>query len=1852
MNQTQKHTTGKKLLALLLALIMSVSLLPMSVFAAEVGAETPVVEGQTQQDAVLDESSGEEKIVDSQESVAEDSAPVEEDTTEDDVDVTDDIATQEGDVAVQANTEIKYVTKTKSVSLKNDSTFYRIFLLDCGRKYFSISEIEGIIDLLAENNFTHIELAFGNEGLRFLLDDMSLSVDGKDYSSAEVTAAIKSGNNALTTASSGELSQSNMNEIIQYANKKGIGVIPLFNAPGHMYTVVSAMNTLEVGAKYNVVETGTGGKTTNWAIDPTDAAAVNFVQALMQKYVDYFAGKNCTMFNIGADESGINSSTYSAYAKLVNSHAAMVQNAGMVAMAFNDGIYNPTYTSSLNGVEFDTNIVISYWTYSDYAKAESLAQKGFVINSTHNNWYYVLGNNTSNWAGYNAALKNMETVKCNQVDSGYTTTHGCTLAVWCDYPGQSYTSNAAKVETLIKTMAAQNSDYFTKVTPPAAVSIVGDNGAAVSAMKVGDTVTLSLSNNAEASWSVEPADVIELPTTTRAAAVTGTSVTAKALKAGTATVTATVDGTEYTQDITVTDVGDVEVTDNRTITVTVGGTATDTIEGYNYEDTYVTDDPSIATVASAKYEKIDGETKFEQASSIEAEKEYYIQRTVSGQVQYLKTGSTPTWVNDYTNATTWTLTSSNYGSYYLKSGSYYYYYSRFGNSGWRTTTDQWSASTVYFNNSKIYGSSSTSWGGSTTYSNELGTPGTLTTTEAKNGTTITFKGVTEGTTTVIIGHVKYTINVTAEDLSTATDLPIQFWITNNIIRFNEATTTSGTFGNGTYQNAYYWNIAATTTKGTEKVNSKDGMALSLLIPESRTDMKEYDNVYFDPDSQTTSITNDWSSRAGKELVLFQGVLHKNEVQFKLDKDYSNTGDVFQYVRYLGGKWSVSADRVNWVDVGTNLSKTTASSTSSGTQVVAYYMIRSTITKEITTDVADWGAQKGEEKYTTQVEDITGTSSRDPEYFVLLDFAVKYEDGIRTPNTFPVENKTFAFHCKTSDAGGAVHQTGSYYYRDLNNFRAVNTSDYEVYMVTVTMTSDDAGTKLTSSAAKSSYTYGGEEQVLWAIDQETRDKFTLEDYTSISGSSSTYSGCKIGGDPYIRGVEVYRQHGALITYYVRAKTTVTDALTVHYLDRSADDFEFYSYPILVKQNTFFDKDFAQVGTNTTTLTGNTVENHLGVTQTVTAELKDMPAIGAQYRYSDYVCVEVKRSDDGKDVYLYYTFNAIKTFVVDFGLPLTITTADINSNLNTVNEAGRLTRIVTKSSNYADVKTTNDYSIIYTLNKTIDGKDNVTATYFGTNAEGTENNVTYTMSIIPASTVYYEDSFAKFYGSDGAEQTQFTQTGAGVTEDMGTWYADGAAQNSTPTQALEELGNKQNVYGYDPAYTQDNSITFSMGSAKKVTVNADLTANPTAQFTFKGTGFDVISLTDNRSGAITVKVYAGSDTTGTLVKSAWVDNYYGYTQENGKWVVDKNSTECLYQIPVMRFTGLDYGEYTAVITVFYDGAFDHQDLGKSTFWLDAIRVYDPMGKNDSNTYLNDDEAYPQFIKLRTELKNSNATIDGEKKMVFIDGAEEAELEDYKNYGPNNEVYLAAGQAISFKVTANDQIASIQIGAKAPQNSTNAANMSISVNNGTAKVEQLTSATEMYYLISDKVNDETSVTITNTSGSVLSLTNLKITFTAAQDTVTLAALSDEDQANAVAAVRALFTAPEPDPEPVTFEPERFEVSWNRSTVKVGQKATLTVKTSEDVAAITVDGETITSYRTRTQRTGWGWNAKKVTYREFTYTVTAAEAGTLNYSVVATDADGVNSEAFDAPALTVQAASQRPGIGGWLDNIFDRWF
>ena len=627
--------------------------------------------------------------------------------------------------------------------------------------------------------------------------------------------------------------------------------------------------------------------------------------------------------------------------------------------------------------------------------------------------------------------------------------------------------------------------------------------------------------------------------------------------------------------------------------------------------------------------------------------------------------------------------------------------------------------------------------------------------------------------------------------------------------------------------------------------------------------------------------------------------------------------------------------------------------------------------------------------------------------------------------------------------------------------------------------------------------------------------------------------------------------------------------------------------------------------------------------------------------DYInTVEVSATVGGKalsdtashELYSYNANDTGRTYVVDFGLPLEITgifdtsakdnIVDVSLSPNNVQKYGTVT-IAPNGFN-----TTLTYT--RTADKTINEPETITLDVVY--KIGNSNiKLEKTLTIIPASNVYYEDSLASF--SDGK----------GVAKDA-KWSIVGndgnaATEKTGVYQALQELGKENNrtPYGNDVAYNEANSSMLSMGTAHKVTVTSAMLANwekndttsawPTASFTFTGTGFDVISLTDNTSGAILVKVTGAGADNKDFSKNYLVNNYYGYKQvknDDGSisWVVsDSKEPNALYQIPVMK-VDVPYGAYNVTIQVFYNQIFDKTGNTQYNFWLDAIRVYNPMGENGNSYYTQDNEGYPQYIKLHDALADGTAKPDDKTdKMVFIDGGSTADIATYANYGPNNEVYLMKGQAITFKIPANDKIASIQIGAKAPDGKT--AKMVV---NSSEPIE-LNTATEMYYTISSGADQ---FTISNTGDGILSLTNLKITYTtkpAENEKVTLAALDTQEQENAVSLVRALFTAPV-----ATFSPETFQADWGRA-VRAGKRATLTVKTSADVESITVDGQAITSYTTRTQRTGWGWWSPKVTYHVFTYTITAPTQ-TTDYAVCAVNAEGTASEAVTA-TLTVRPAT-----------------
>lgn len=1621
---------------------------------------------------------------------------------------------------------------------------YNIMFLDCGRKYFSVNSIKQIIDNASAAGFNYIQLAVGNDGLRFLLDDMSLTVNGKTYSSERVSAAIHAGNEAYYNFDVDELTQPEMDEIIAYAASKGMGVIPCVNTPGHMDAILSAATALT-------------GKDCSYSgsartIDVTNATAVAFTQALLQKYISYFAGKGCEYFNMGADEyandiftSGSmgfgnlqSTGKYSYYVTYVNAVAKMVKDAKMTPMAFNDGIY---FNSNTSSGTFDTDILICYWSngWSSYTPmpAANLAAKGFKLINTHGDYYWVLGKSDWQCSPEKAKGFNYKTFQGGTINDPT----GSMFCIWCDYPGAG--TDTSVVNNTAATIAAFGA-ALPKVKPVEGVKNVTrtDDTTGVSVTAPGLT---GLTVKGAAAPSIDTAaegKVLAYDVTPTTESGNYAEAASVSFKTPSGWDTSRVRGFVVNTDGTVTDglTGVVEngsftftaphfsvmgiyqlsadaPTETKDINVAVGGTVTVTVKGVNLSGIYHTENESIATVT------VTGQD--------ETTKPHYTEATVS----YSKlAGSNTKWTKtDY-----FYEVDGNYHPVYAYYSNYRYYY------GYSTTDSNNNVTQVGY-----------SWYGPASVTGIYEQTGTET---VPASSTITFTGKSAGDTSVTIGGVKYNIHVTEkapDNALTDTSINLEYWITNNKVYD----------GSQTAANQYQ-----TITTSTNGVITDEGVALADLAPNPA-------NSFFDG----TVTVYYWQA-------MRLDAAHKQTAASGVDQ--TAEGTTLTHIRYHSGAWQYKTADGVWHYF------------EAGDQLVAYYLQKTEVTKEIDTYVKDWGYSTG-----SMTPNTSGGKGQ-----VALTIAVVYPDGTVSPTEGEMYSKsTTIFN----------YWDG----RDIGIVAPVNNSNYSISKITVT-----DGTRTDNTSSNQWY---NSDTIEWNKTLNAAGK-EWYDETEVWNKSS-------GTTPMVNGKNSNitwsaKNTAKLVLIYLEPIEKETN-LNVQYIDLNANNNVFHSYQIVMTYNqgypepTFTDKlmlnntvigdkgpwNGSKAGDENYLSDDAYVVNAAGTEQKFKKDITTIPGINGIYASGLYQYARADISKDGKTLRLYYDLNQAegKTFVVDFGLPVQIPFSAFRITKVsgfTVSFDEKNPNVTKRQGNYGNGEIDMVNRIVtYTLTKTLDAK--VAVPIYVTDTQG--KKLVQNVYIIPASNVYYEDSLAAFTSGTGAAQNAVWST-VGNDDKVPTEQTD-------VYQALEELGKHSNVYGHDGAY--NSSSMLSMGTAHKVTVTADMLAKwddttsawPTAQFTFKGTGFDIISLTDNTSGAITVNVYRGTDLTQKPCKRFAVDNYYGYKlNADGSWTtVSSTDSNALYQIPVIKVDELTYGEYTVVISVFYNGLFDQTGNSKYNFWLDAVRIYDPM--DEYAGYTQDNEGYPQYIKLRDELAKTAET---NKGVVFIDGAANASIADYANFGPNNEVYLMKGQAISFKVPENNKIASIQIGAKAPNGNTT---MTVTGTNDKAlATEALSTATEMYYQIA---NAGEQFTITNTGDGILSLTNLKITFNDKNlKEVTLEEMTAKEQANAVAMVQALFTAPV-----ATFSPETFQADWGRA-VRAGKRATLTVKTSADVESITVDGQSITSYTTRTQRTGWGWWSPKVTYHVFTYTI-AAPAQTTDYAVCAVNAEGTASEAVTA-TLTVK--------------------
>ena len=1874
-----RNQVFKKLFSVLLALIMVAGLLPASVLAEGEGnadstpAPTEAVQPTESAEPTEPTKTETPEVTEVPEPTPENPAATVEPTQgEPTAEPTDEGIMPANVMPVQANVAARDTS---------GDDYYRIVHLDCGRKYFDVSYIKGIIDTMYLNGYNQLQLAFGNGGLRFVLDGMPQ--DLKD--------AIAQGNEKFYDSTTNELTQAEMTEIILYAKGKNIEIVPLLNMPGHMDGILSS-------DKYSGYKlSGSEG-----SLDLNNENAVAFGKELLSMYVEYFKTQGCKFFNFGADEYGqgirnpyIESSVaqvnYKQLIDYMNACAEIIENAGMTARCFNDFVCYNNRTSC----DLKKSVQVCYWsnqwTNSQYNTASVIKNAGYKLINTNQKWYFVPSKaNEYSKATVLANFKTFDVTKFQYITNGeynptsttYITINdssnvGAMFCVWCDEP--SVAVDLSDVKELIAAMADANPTYFTKVTIPNTtvgnattpdndtVRVTGPNLAALTApehtgeiadikavdgrIKAYDVTPSTADNNkytgeAEvrikipAEWDSSKVIAFIVESDGAVKDINGTatddgwyvftaphfSVMGIYEKAATTGVGGTITVVEGKEEVLTVD-GKVDV--NK-----IGNPADTAIAiktGVNYgtkpgEGTQFTLGNKITTgegvisdgngnylVVSEKGEisntkEIADATVFDVKSDTDFLGTTYYTIQVKGKNQYLTINNNKLVIQN--SSSSW-----RYSDGYYQRINREYYYLRLDNTTWTVSTGTSGVKGYLYKR-----------------------------VESQNFdyiTKITFKGLKEGTTTVTIDGVEYTIEVKAADLENVV-LPINLWITNTGVvptgwgtSYNSVTREGFTYALDTAHTSGGWETfrAIYELKATEgSIHSAQGAKLSELIPNTGT-------AYGYRGGNTPEEYN---------VDIWKCSYNTPEERQSTDgwTNSSNKGTEFEYIRYWENKWEYySATTGKWIEISEISEVGAGKDDSAKNQVCVWYRQVTTVTSEVTTEIVDWGPiQYGANQ-------------------CLLDFAVKYDGTAgRIPDSFPVTGKTIGFDIAPIGNVTYYGTDNGAIYRTVYGIAGVETSNYEVYMITLTPSNDNHSVYINKNSTLTSYNYDGTEKIAWAKTEADANSAELYKMPNV----------KYGGEPFLESVKIYRYQGLLVTYYLRAKET-TESLSVHYAI-DGTNVEFHKYNIIVKANAdgtypTFDEN---IGLNQTNKKGpldhGTIVNSNNVTITVSSDLSTLNNLEPQYRYSDY---DVERSErkDPKNVWIYYTFKREHTYVIDFGLPLKIKFSDFgvtdDEAIDTVSLWEK--EIVHENKGlYGTAKvitgSTEGKYVLYTLDKPLD--QNITIPlYVKFQQRGDNDNnkpQLFTANIIPATNVYYEDSFAKF--------TNGSYNGGAIA-----WEDAGTKPQETPTQALEALGTKENVYGYDPAY--QNSTMFSMGSARKVTVTNDMAKDgvvwPTAQFTFKGTGFDIISLTDNTSGAIFVDVTRKVNGEEVKERSVFVDNYYGYSYENGTWKAEPNNPNAIYQVPVIKVSGLDYDEHKVVIKVAYNTFFDDANAGSYSFWLDAVRVYDPAGNTLDNDYVKDREVKPIYVEVRKALIKQGSFTGGNENIagaVFIDGkADGATIDDYKNFGPNHEVYLAGNQAIAFRIVANREPATVQIGVKLANGSNgtlkigggNEVKFAAYSNVNASDTLTLSTATDMYYALdgitwTEKNGSQESnvIVLTNTGdNSIVSITNVKCTYASITENTTNAvtlAISYDDALMAVDAVNSAITPVEPEPEPEpekTFEPERFEASWSRNVMQ-GRKATLTVKTSEDVEAITVDGQTIRSYRTRTERVGFGRRAKRITYREFTYSMVAQE--TADFSVTAINAEGTESEAITA-RLTVKT---RPNSLRDMWDWFKGWF
>lgn len=1606
--------------------------------------------------------------------------------------------------AAEQPTEAVQAAETQADDAEKSNYELSIVMLDCGRKYFSVDSIKQIIDNAAAAGFNNVMLAVGNDGMRFLLDDMSLTVNGTTYSSEEVAAAIHTGNEAYYNFTTDELTESEMDEIIAYAKTKGLGIIPVINTPGHMDAILDAAEALT-------------GKTCSYngsarTIDVTNSTAVAFTQAFVQKYVDYFASKGCKYFNMGADEYANDMFTggsmgfgnlqstgkYSYYVEYVNAVAALIKNAGMTPMAFNDGIYFANNTSSGT---FDTDIVICYWSngWSSYTPmpAETLASMGFKMVNTHGDYYWVLGKSDWQCNAKKASGFNYKTFQGGTIDNP----SGAMFCIWADYPGAE--TEASVISKTADTIAAFGAtlpkidDNKTVSDEATGVSVTapGLTGITVAAVDKGTELD---GKKVAGAWNIEL--TTENGSYTGSAAVkvpldgkwTGCTITAGVVNEetgkvdygkdydikdgfltftaphfstvvvlaepqqkslvvptnGTKTVEENGNLTGYTPEyskngIVKLDMSYASNVTTMTFTGLANGDVSVTVGNLVYQitvtdESYSSKKTITVAVGGTATDTVDGEVSSSYTDDFVTVKTETKNTTATPYYERAALGAGTFYISDEANdtapTTRITIIDNGDGTYYIKN----------------------------FNNNYMWPDARMRFisGWSYTVTTNASSPKAVTIEESETGAITVYRAVTDSYWDTTAYLTLYNGSFDASGTKTTLYLyklvqPTAGKETTITFTGKKAGTTQVVIGDVLY-------TIVVEDKAPTGAMTNTSLTLEYWITNERVYEGKTNTTTSSYQFQSTNASTDEGIEVEK-VALPTGYSpfdnFKAEMYYwqsvRLDKDNEQTntsgddetadGTTFTHVRYHAGAWQYKTLDGTWhYFLNTD-------------QAVAYYLQKTEVTTEVDTYVKDWGY---------------GTAGTTPNTSggmgqVALTVAVVYPDGTVSPAEKDMYFKSTTIFNYWAD-------------RDIGIIAPRNNSDYTISKITVT----DGNRKSNSTA-----------NVWYASDTITWEKVTTDAGTEWYDETTVWDEVtNAGTTPMVNGKNSNitwsaKNTAKLVLIYLEPIEKETNLKVVYYDDTYSQVIT--NYDIAMKYVTggpmpsfltALQNNGKNVQTGVFELDDDAyVTNSSGVNQTFNKDVSTVAGVASQYKSGFYKYVQADISEDGKTMTLHFAVDETKLksmYVIDFGLPVRIPISSFG--MENPQEVTGVTVLDSELSygTASAVHENDGWYIVYVPNKTLKAVETLRAefTYSGHNA------ARLTIDLIPASTVYYEEGFATYDG---------------------TW--NGTTNKGTGTQALTKLGNGKNTengYGYDDAYKNDSTNS-------NATTAVTTAVGSSATFQFKGTGLELYLRTENTNSTsdptsdaansvdghsyMLVQVYEGNDPTNTssLKRMSFVDVNNLFAQPNRAGYG--------YNTPCWTVDGMTDGEYTVVVrfvkgeTLAIDGfrvtnkAYESSYAQDNEAQMDTAEIRNMVIANAQinlsfDAYSNANEMYRVATnKVLDAVFNETDTITG--AVILTDDSNGTDTvtvdKELLNIGPKNEIYLKNGQAVVMQIPTT--YTTVQVGMRSLTGDA----VTYKIN---TEEKTMNSTVDMYYKVEPV---EGKLVIQNVSeDGILALTKLKVT------------------------------------------------------------------------------------------------------------------------------------------------------------------